>query len=289
MVEYKRVNVVGTIIADIKTAVEALDDIVEEEDTAHSTGDKGVMLLAVRKDSATSLAGADGDYIPIIVDANGRLHTIMVPDNTTDTKITLDGEDVNIDDISKGTQTNDVKITLDGETPTVVQNTAASLKNEPAGNVAADAADSGNPIKVGGKAKNLDGTAPGTAVAEDDRTNIITDVYGRQFVETTHPNLWDVSADYAAAQTNTSVKAAPGAGLSLYITDILISNGATAGNITLLDGSGGTVKWEIYPAINGGCASNLKTPIKLTANTALCITSTTVTTHSITICGFIGP
>jgi hypothetical protein len=158
-----------------------------------------------------------------------------------------------------------------------------------AGDVAADAADSGNPVKIGGKAKNMDATAPGTAVAEDDRTNFISDVYGRQFVETAHPNLWDVSADYAAAQTNTSVKAAPGAGLSLYVTDVMISNGAVAGNITLLDGSGGTVLLEIYPAINGGCVTNLKTPIKLTANTALVITSTTVTTHAVTINGYIAP
>lgn len=96
---------------------------------------------------------------------------------------------------------------------------------------------------------------------------------------------WSVSADYSSAQTNASVKAAPGAG-SLYITDINISNGATAGNITLLDGSGGTVLFEIYPAINGGVSATLRNPIKLTATTALCITSTTVTTHSVNICGY---
>ena len=172
---------------------------------------------------------------------------------------------------------------------TVTNAVAANLKNEPDGNVAHDAVDSGNPVKAGGKAVNFDGTVPGTAVAENDRVNFIADVYGRQFIETAHPNCWDISADYAVAQTNTSIKASPGAGLRLYITDILISNGATAGNITLLDGAGGTVKWDIYPAINGGCVSNLKTPIKLTVNTALCITSTTVTTHSVTICGFIAP
>lgn len=156
-----------------------------------------------------------------------------------------------------------------------------------AGDVAADAVDSGNPVKVGGKAKAFDGTAPGTDVAEDDRTNFIATVEGRQFVETAHPNYWSASADYAAAQTNTTVKAAPGAGLKLYITDIILSNGATAGNITLLDGSGGTVLFELYPAVNGGAVVNLRTPIALTANTLLAITSTTVTTHSITVSGFI--
>lgn len=157
------------------------------------------------------------------------------------------------------------------------------------GNVAHDAADSGNPIKTGGVAYNFDGSAPGTPVAEGDRANHITDVYGRPFVETTHPNYWTASADYASAQTNASIKAAPGAGLKLYITDVIISNGATAGNVTLLDGSGGTVKLEIYPGINGGLAQSFRTPIALTANTALCITSTTVTTHSVTVCGYTAP
>lgn len=157
------------------------------------------------------------------------------------------------------------------------------------GNVAHDAADSSSPVKTGGKAKNFDGTEPGAAVAENDRADHITDVYGRQFVETTHPNYWNASADYVAAQANAIVVAAPGAGLKLYITDIMISNGATAGNITLLDGAGGAVKFELYPAINGGVSCNLRTPIALTAATALCLTSTTVTTHTITVSGYIAP
>ena len=196
---------------------------------------------------------------------------------------------------------NDVTATLGAETTKVIGtvNVAAAqtiattnagtfaVQAASAGDVAHDSADSGNPTKVGGKAYAFDGTAPGTAVAEGDRTNFIADPEGRQYINDVHPNYWTVSADYAAAQTNVSVKATPGASLSLYITDIMISNGAVAGNITLLDGSGGTVKLEIYPAINGGASLNLRTPIKLTANTALCLTSTTVTTHSITVCGFI--
>ena len=44
------------------------------EDAAHVTGDTGVFMLAVRQNTATALAGTDGDYIPLIVDTNGRLH-----------------------------------------------------------------------------------------------------------------------------------------------------------------------------------------------------------------------
>lgn len=44
------------------------------EDAAHTSGDLGTMSLGVRKDTATALAGADGDYAPFEVDASGRMH-----------------------------------------------------------------------------------------------------------------------------------------------------------------------------------------------------------------------
>jgi hypothetical protein len=49
-----------------------------------------------------------------------------------------------------------------------------------AGDVAHDSADSGNPVKVGGKAKNY-GSLP-TAVTDADRANFLTDRYGAHFV-----------------------------------------------------------------------------------------------------------
>lgn len=142
---------------------------------------------------------------------------------------------------------------------------------------------------IEGVAVQTDGTDPGAVSAEADAAALRTDMNRILLVNQTHPRGTTVSADYASAQTNTSVISAPGASLSIYITDIMLSNGATAGNVTLLDGSGGTVLWEAYPAVNGGAVLNLRTPIRLTANTALCITSTTVTTHSIFIGGYIAP
>jgi hypothetical protein len=133
----------------------------------------------------------------------------------------------------------------------------------------------------------MDGTDPGAVSAEGDNTVNRSDPNRILLVNQTHPRYFRASVDYASAQTNATVQAAPGAGLSLWITDIIISNGATAGNITLLDGSGGSVVFEIYPAINGGVAHSFRNPIKLTANTLLAITSTTVTTHSVTVTGYI--
>lgn len=43
------------------------------EDAAHTTGDVGVMALAVRSDAGGAIAGTDGDYTPLQVDANGAL------------------------------------------------------------------------------------------------------------------------------------------------------------------------------------------------------------------------
>jgi hypothetical protein len=140
---------------------------------------------------------------------------------------------------------------------------------------------------VAGVSVAMDGTDPLAVSAEGDVAALRTDPNRLLLVNQTHPRFWHVSADYSSAQTNASVKAAPGAGLSLYITDLQISNGATAGNVTLLDGSGGTVLYELYPAINGGATLSLRNPIKLTANTALCVTSTTVTTHSVFVSGYI--
>lgn len=47
------------------------------EDAAHSSGDTGVMALGVRNDAGTAFA-ADGDYVPLSVDALGRVRVVSV-------------------------------------------------------------------------------------------------------------------------------------------------------------------------------------------------------------------
>jgi len=51
---------------------------VVAEDAAHTTGDTGLVLMAVRADTAAALAGTDGDYMPLIVNASGQLHIAPV-------------------------------------------------------------------------------------------------------------------------------------------------------------------------------------------------------------------
>lgn len=236
----------------------------------------------------TRTEGTNGNHRQVVVLGDPATNAGVAPvDATAGLKVDLGTDnDVTVTSISAGDNNigNVDVVTLPNVTLAAGTNT-----NEVVGDVADDAAAAGNPIRVGGFVKSFDGTDPGAVSAEDDAASLIQDNNRRLYVNDIHPRFWSVSADYASAQTNTSVKASPGASLSLYITDIQLSNGATAGNVTLLDGSGGTVVFEVYPAINGGSVLNLRTPIKLTANTALCITSTTVTTHSIFVAGFIAP
>ena len=308
-------NLLGKVGIDQVTA--NANEVVVKSITAgdNNIGNVDVVTLPALVAGSANIGDVDVLTVPAPLSTTGAgtvataLRTTLGSDDPAVTALQLldnsvDGNYLNVNNNIAGTdvaagagavnaQTQRVIHASDDPVTTAIQimddwDAAASDACSVAGDTAHDAADAGEPVKIGHKNKLFDGSAPGTTVsAENDRVDSIADGYGRQYVEVTHPNYWWVSADYGAAQANASIKAAPGTNLCLFVTDIVISNGAVAGNITLLDGSGGTVLFEIYPPINGGVAISLRTPIKLTANTALCITSTTVTTHSVNIGGFV--
>lgn len=62
------VTTVGTI-----TPGTAASSLGKAEDAAHADGDVGVMSLAVRKNTAASTSGTDGDYQPLITNTTGHL------------------------------------------------------------------------------------------------------------------------------------------------------------------------------------------------------------------------
>ena len=59
---------------DIETAVQILDNIVIAEDSAHSSGDAGIMALGIHQTTGT-LLGANNDYTPLSVNVNQHLRT----------------------------------------------------------------------------------------------------------------------------------------------------------------------------------------------------------------------
>jgi hypothetical protein len=134
------------------------------------------------------------------------------------------------------------------------------------GNIAHDSADSGNPVKVGLKAKAaLSGV---TLVAADDRTDAYGDLDGTQIVR---PN--SAIGDYVNGNasntdgTSTQVLAAGASGIKHYITDVTITN-TSASNIYVELKDGTSVKWTFPVPANSGVTHHFGTPIGGTAATA---------------------
>lgn len=178
-------------------------DIGKAEDAVHASGDVGIMALAVRKDSATALAGTDGDYAPLEVDANGRLHVVA----------------------SSGV----------------------------AGDVAHDGVDSGGPVKVGAVAI-AHGTNP-TAVAAADRTNLYANRAGVPFVIGGHPNVITRShivADSDNAQTDAALVTVS-SGTKIVVTRLtVICDNANTGDCRVAIGFGtANVPTNTLTGVNG--------------------------------------
>ena len=60
------------------------------EDSAHVSGDYGIMSLAVRNDDIAGLGGSDGDYSPLQVSMLGGLYVEQIPNGHLDTFAMID-------------------------------------------------------------------------------------------------------------------------------------------------------------------------------------------------------
>jgi hypothetical protein len=153
----------------------------------------------------------------------------------------------------------------------------SSLPVAMSGDVAHDAADSGNPIKVGARARSSEIAA----VANNDRSDLITDLVGKLItLPYSNPENFVSGATSAmTGTTSTSLIAAPASGLRNYITQITVSNShATVGtDVVIQDGSGGTVLYTIpAAAVYGGAAITFPTPLRQpTTATALYVANVT--------------
>lgn len=161
-----------------------------------------------------------------------------------------------------------------------------------AGDVAHDGVDSGNPVKIGGKAVSSETTA----VSAGDRTNLVTDLVGKLItLPYANPENFVSGAITSAmtGTTSTSLVAAPAAGLRNYITTIICSNAhATVGtDIVIQDGSGGTTLLTIpAAAVYGGAVITLPTPLRqpTTATAIYCANVTTGASTKVSAVGYKG-
>lgn len=201
----------------------------------------------------------NGDVGPFRVDENGRMQvsprataTALADDVSNTVNLFVDPAgafaahaafgyvyDGTTWDRLRGTSANGLLVNL-GSNNAVIQGTAASLKCEPAGNVAHDSADAGNPLKIGGIARQ----ANPTAVTALDRADAFFDDVGR--LVTRSGQCRDLITDQATTITSsvaeTTILTAAAATFH-DITKITITNSsATQTEVTIKQSTGGTTR-----------------------------------------------
>ena len=100
----------------------------------------------------------------------------------------------------------------------------------------------------------------------------------------------NATANYSAVTTNSELVAAPGAGKNIYLTSLIVSNGATAGYVTVVENTGSpTTKIQrLNLAANGGCVLSFSAvPLMLSSNVNLGISSSTADDFSVTAVYFV--
>ncbi len=160
------------------------------------------------------------------------------------------------------------------------------------GSKAKDVATPDDPVMIGGEAVESDDTAPPTRVSAE--SDVVIQAYDRDGTAFVHPHgsqIWSYHEDSSSALTDTEVHASAGAGLSLYVCTIICSTGAaTAWNIFFEEAT--TKKLGPYyleATLGRGFALIFNPPKKMTAATALTVTTIGAILHSIDITGFVAP
>lgn len=261
------------------TPIEYTDFAIYNEDAPHTSQDRGQFILGVRNDSlATTLTDTNGDYSPFAVNNKGVVRTDPSGDTTQPVSYATTGS---------GTATGALRVELPTNGTGVIATVGAvtTVTTLTGGGIAHDSADSGNPLKIGFKAYSPDGTTPGTAVAESDRTDGKADLDGRQYVNDEHPRWGSYHVDGSSALTDASVAADPGDGFQVVITNICFSSGAaTAINMFLEEGSTKIFGPIYLEAVAGrGFCTPAGFKKHVTASTAVTITTSASIAHSVDI------
>lgn len=134
------------------------------------------------------------------------------------------------------------------------------------GNVAHDAADSGNGSKIAAKAVTALSTM--TAVAALDRTDLYSDLDGALITRnrSAHGDLVSGSTSNTDGASSALI-AAGSTSVKHYITDVTITNTSTT-NIYVELKDGTTVKWNFPVPAGGGVCKSFLSPLAGSANTA---------------------
>lgn len=141
---------------------------------------------------------------------------------------------------------------------TLLTDSSGNLQIETAGDVAADAADSGNPIKVGGIAR----TTNPTAVADGDRVSATFDDLGRQVTWPFQVRDLLVTANATLTRgTETAVTTAVASTLVDIVTITGANTSSIAQNISIRTGTGGTVVDQLTIPVTSTVSKTYSVPL----------------------------
>jgi hypothetical protein len=224
------------------------------DDAAFTPATSRVVMVGAELDDTSPDSVDEGDGGALRMSANRNLYTQI--------------RDLSAERSAAVTAANALKVDNSAVTQPVsgtVTANAGTGSFTSAGDVASDAADSGNPVKVGGQART---TLP-TAVADADRVNFIADDLGRQVVMPFAPRDLIVHNRISlTSTTETTLISAGGAGVFRDLLFVILSNeSASEVRVDIRDATGGTVRLSVDLAADGGGAV-VKLPVPLTQATA---------------------
>ena len=182
---------------------------------------------------ATTMESPNDD--PVIIWADPVTHRLLA---TTTISGTVAATQSGAWTVQPGNTANTTAWKVDGSA--VTQPVSGTITATSAGDVAHDAADSGNPVKIGGEAH----TASPVAVAASDRVDGQFDIYGKQIVrEALREDLgWQQTQISSSTSETTIVTADATYKLDIYLLSVT-NTSATGTKVTLKDSTAGTTRW----------------------------------------------
>jgi len=122
----------------------------------------------------------------------------------------------------------------------------------------------------------------------NEQTRTICDPSGAFFSHPHPPRVWHSAAEYSSAQTDTTLRSAPGEDYAIYITDIYIHVDGAVDVSLEEDGTPDVLKFRFYgQAAGDGVAHSFRCPIRLTADKALLLTTSGAVTCFVAVTGYI--
>lgn len=247
------------------------------------------LRVTVASDSTGVLAVTDNGGTLSIDDGAGSITVDAT--NLSCNVAQMNGTAVTMGNGASGTGVQRVTLANDSTGVLATVSTVTTVSTLTGGGVAHDGGDSGNPIKIGLKAKSsLSGV---TLVSADDRTDAFADLDGAQITKLNAPN-GDLKSE-AVSNTDGASTAFSNFGAVAstrnYITAITAFRsdaGTSLAYVDFRDGTGGSVLWRMPLPPNGGSVITSAVPLfKTSANTALAFdVSSALSTVYINVSGF---